>query len=174
MLNAKVELAINEQINAELYSAYLYYAMANHLESLSLPGAAHWMRMQAIEEMSHVAKFAAYLNDRRGQVKLAAIEAPPVEWESALAIFEAAYEHEIKVTGRINALVDTALQNSDHATVNFLQWFVGEQVEEEASADQVVQQLKLVDRSEGGLFMLDKELGARPLALPPELTGGGA
>jgi len=174
MLNEQIQKRINEQINAELYSSYLYYAMANYFETISLGGAAHWMRIQAIEELTHVYKFADFINDRRGEVKLAAIDAPPAEWESPLAAFEAAYEHEVMITGRINDLLDVALKHSDHATVNFLQWFVSEQVEEEANADQIVQQLKLVNQSEGGLFMLDKELGGRPVVLPPELSGGGA
>lgn len=172
MLKEPVAQKLNEQINAELYSAYLYYGMANYFEQTSLPGAAHWMRMQALEEMAHVTKFGAFINDRRGKVSLAAIAAPPATWESPLAAFEAAYVHEVMVTGLINALVDLAQQHSDHATLNFLQWFVGEQVEEEASVDQIVQQLKLIDKSEGGLFMLDKELASRPVSLPPELTGG--
>jgi len=174
MLKKKVETKINSQINAELYSSYLYYAMANYFETISLSGAAHWMRTQAMEELVHVYKFAEYVNDRQGTVKLTAIKAPPTAWKSPLAVFEEAYKHEVHVTGLINKLVDVAQAESDHATVNFLQWFVGEQVEEEASADQVVQQLKLVDKSEGGLFMLDKELGTRPATLPPEITGGGA
>ncbi len=161
MLKAKVEKAVNAQINAELYSAYLYYAMANHLETISLSGCAHWMRMQAMEEMIHVTRFADYVNDRGGNVKLAAIEAPPVKWKSVLAIFEESYKHEQQVTTNINKLVDVAMSVSDHATVNFLQWFVAEQVEEEATVDRIVNQFKLVDKSEGGVFMLDKELGAR-------------
>jgi ferritin len=172
MLNETVEKKINSQINAELFSAYLYYSMANYFESISLPGAAHWMRKQTIEEMIHVQKFVSYVNERRGTVKLEAIEGPQTEWKSPLDAFEAAYEHEIHITGRINKLLDAALKESDHATANFLQWFVAEQVEEEASADAIVQQLKLVDKSDGGLFMVDKELAGRVIVLPPELGGG--
>jgi ferritin len=172
MLNETVEKKINSQINAELFSAYLYYSMANYFESISLPGAAHWMRNQTIEEMIHVQKFVSYVNERRGTVKLEAIEGPQTEWKSPLDAFEAAYEHEVHITGRINKLLDAALKESDHATANFLQWFVAEQVEEEASADAIVQQLKLVGDNKGGLFMVDKELTGRTVALPPELTGG--
>lgn len=171
-MNETIEKKINSQINAELFSAYLYYSMANYFESISLPGAAHWMRNQVMEEMIHVQKFAAYVNERRGTVKLEAIDGPQVEWKSPLEAFEAAYEHETHITGLINKLLDAALEESDHATVNFLQWFVAEQVEEEASADAIVQQLKLVGDNKGGLFMVDKELAGRTVTLPPELSGG--
>ena len=170
VINASIEKALNDQINAELYSSYLYYSMANYLEQLSLSGAAHWMRVQALEEMSHVSKLASYLNDRQGKVVLAAIAAPPTEWNTLLELFEETYSHETEVTALINSLLDLAIANSDHATVNLLQWFVSEQVEEEASADAIVQKLKLIDNAKSGLFMLDKELAARPFVLPPELT----
>ncbi len=172
MLNETVEKKLNSQINAELFSAYLYYSMANYFESISLSGAAHWMRNQVMEELIHVQKFVTYVNERRGTVKLEAIEGPQVEWKTPLDAFEAAYEHEIHITGRINKLLDVALKESDHATANFLQWFVAEQVEEEASADAIVQQLKMVGDNKGGLFMVDKELAGRTVTLPPELTGG--
>jgi ferritin len=172
MLNETIEKKLNSQINAELFSAYLYYSMANYFESISLPGAAHWMRNQVMEELIHVQKFVAYVNERRGTVKLEAIEGPQIEWKSPLDAFEAAYEHEIHITGLINKLLDAALKVSDHATANFLQWFVAEQVEEETSADAIVQQLKMVGDSKGGLFMIDKELAGRTVTLPPELSGG--
>jgi ferritin len=170
-LSQKVQDAINDQINAELYSAYLYYSMAAYFESISLKGFSHWMRVQALEEMTHVQKFFSYLNDRGGRVLMKPIEAPPSEWASPLAIFEGAYAHEVKVTGLVNQLMDLALAESDHATCNFLQWFVGEQVEEEASADEVVQKLKLVDKTEGGLFLLDQEMDKRTFVAPPDLAG---
>jgi len=171
MLDQKVENAINDQINAELYSAYLYYSMAAYFESLSLKGFAHWMRVQALEEMSHVQKFFSYINDRGGRVVLQPIEAPLSEWASPLAIFEATYAHEVQVTGLINRLMDLALAESDHASCHFLQWFVGEQVEEEASADEIVQKLKLVNKTEGGLFLLDQEMDKRTFTAPPDLAG---
>ena len=126
MLKQNIQDAINDQINAELYSAYLYYAMAAYFESISLKGFSHWMRVQALEEMTHVQKFFSYINDRGGRVLMKPIEAPPSEWASPLAIFEAAYAHEVKVSGLVNQLMDLALAESDHATCNFLQWFVGE------------------------------------------------
>ena len=171
MIHKEVQEAINDQINAELYSSYLYYSMAAYFESLSLKGFSHWMRVQALEELTHVQKFFAYLNDRGSQVMLKAIEAPPSEWSSPLAAFEAAYAHEVKVTSLVNALMDLALAESDHATCNFLQWFVAEQVEEEASADEIVQKLLLVDKSEGGLFLLDQEMDKRTFVPPAELAG---
>lgn len=172
MLNEKMEKALNEQINAELFSAYLYYSMAAYFDSKSLTGFSHWMRSQALEEMAHAAKFVDFVSNRGGRVRLGAIEAPTVEWESPAAVFNDTYAHECHVTGLINKLMDLALSQSDHATVQFLQWFVAEQVEEEATADEVVQKLKLVDKTEGGIFMLDQEMARRPIVLPPALTGG--
>ena len=171
MVDPKVEEGINEQINAELYSAYLYYSMAQYFDALSLKGFSHWRRVQALEEMTHVQRFSSYLNDRRGRVVLRPVEAPPSEWESPLAVFEEVYAHEVRVTALINKLMDLVLARSDHASSNFLQWFVKEQVEEEASADEVVQKLKLVDKTEGGLFLLDQEMDKRTFVLPPELVG---
>jgi ferritin len=171
MVTQKIQDAINEQINAEAYSAYLYYSMAAYFESISLKGFAHWMRVQALEELTHVQKFFTYLNDRGGRVLMKPIEAPPSDWASPLAVFEAAYAHEVEVTGLVNQLMDLALAESDHATSNFLQWFVAEQVEEEASADEVVQKLKLVDKTEGGLFLLDQEMDKRTFVVPPDLAG---
>ncbi|MDJ0765173.1 MAG: ferritin [Myxococcota bacterium] len=171
MLSKRMEKAINEQINAEIFSAYLYYAMTSYFESMTLNGFAHWLRIQALEELTHAQKFVSYLNDRGARVHLSALEGPDNEWDSPLAAFEAVYEHEQKVTGLINKLMELAQQESDFATVNFLQWFIGEQVEEEAAADEMVQKLKLVDKTEGGLFLLDQEVNNRSFVLMPELTG---
>jgi ferritin len=166
MIKKKVQDALNEQIKWELYSAYLYLSMAAYFESINLSGFANWMKVQAQEEAVHAIKFFDFVNGRGGRVILAAVEAPPSEWDSALATFEAVYEHERIVTGRINDLVDLAVAESDHATNQMLQWFVTEQVEEEASADEVVQKLKLVGKEGGGLFMLDEELGQRVFTPP--------
>jgi ferritin len=171
MLKKKVEKAINDQINAELYSAYMYYSMAAYFESLSLKGAAHWMDAQAIEEMFHASKFATYVSERGGRVVLKAIEAPPTEWKTPLACFEAVAAHEAHVTDLINKLMALATAENDYATANMLQWFISEQVEEEATAGEVVQKLKLVDKTEGGLFMVDLELAKRPFKIPPVLAG---
>jgi ferritin len=161
MLSKKMETALNEQINAELYSAYIYYSMSAYFETKGLPGFAGWMRAQAMEEVAHAQKFFTYINERGGEVTLKAIEGPQTKWDSPLAVFKAAYDHEVFVSGLINKLVDLASGESDHATHNFLQWFVAEQVEEEASADEIVQKLEWIGEARSGLFMLDRELGTR-------------
>ena len=166
MLSPQMEDALNQQINAEYYSSYLYLSMSAYFESINLAGCANWMRIQAEEEMSHVMKFFHFVAERGGRVKLAAIEGPETDWEGPLAAFEATLTHEQHVTSLINRLVDLALAESDHATNNFLQWFVAEQVEEEASADAVVQQMRLMKDAPGGLFMIDRELGQRVSAAP--------
>ena len=171
MLNKEIEAAINDQINAEIYSSSLYYAMAAYFDSLSLKGFAHWLRVQALEELTHVQKFFAYVQGRGGRVLMKPVEGPPNDWSTPLAAFEAVLEHEQHVTARINNLMDLSIKASDHASANFLQWFVGEQVEEEASAEEVVQQLKLVEKTEGGLFLLDREMDKRTFVLPPDLVG---
>jgi ferritin len=161
MLDKKMEDAINKQLNAELYSSYLYLSMAAFFESKDLPGFASWMRVQAQEELSHAMKFYDYLVQRGARVSLTQIEEPPTEWESQVAVFEHVYEHEQMVTGLINDLVDLAVSLGDHATNNFLQWYVAEQVEEEESASGVLQKVKLAGDAPSGLFMLDSELGQR-------------
>lgn len=171
MLNEKIQEAFNKQINAELYSSYLYLSMAAYFESVNLPGAANWMRCQAQEEVVHAIKFYTFTNERSGRVLLTGIQGPPTEWDSPLHVYQEAYQHETKVTGMINALVDLALQERDHASNTFLQWFVTEQVEEEASADAVVQKLKLAGSDGSGLFMIDRELATRVFT-PPPLAGG--
>ena len=166
MIGKKMEKALNEQINAELYSAYLYLSMVAYFESVNLTGFATWMRAQTQEEMMHAMKIYDFINERGGRVILTAIETPPSEWNSPLAAFEAAYAHEQLVTGRINDLVNLAVEEKDHATNAFLQWFVNEQVEEETSADNVVQNLKMAQNAPGALFMIDHELGQRVFTSP--------
>ncbi len=161
MLSTKVQDALNSQINAELYSAYLYLAMTAYFEAENLHGFANWMRVQAGEEMTHAMKIYDFVNERNGRVVLKPVAGPPTEWESPLAVFEKAYQHEQEVTGLINRLVDLSIGESDHATQSFLKWFIDEQVEEEANADNVVQDLRRVANSAHGLFMLDRELGGR-------------
>jgi len=133
MISKKIEKALNKQINAELYSAYLYLSMVAYFESVNLPGFANWMKVQTQEELMHAMKIYDFVNERGGRVVLKAIEAPPTEWDSPLDAFEATYKHEQKVTGLINNLVNLAIEEKDHATSSFLQWFVNEQVEEESS-----------------------------------------
>ena len=170
MLSEKMRDALDEQLNWELYSAYLYVSMAAYFDSVNLPGFANWMRVQAQEELMHAYKFYNYVNGRGSRVILRPIEGPPTEWDSPVAVFEAACEHEQKVTGRINDLVNLAASENDHATNIFLQWFVTEQVEEEATANGVVQKLKLIGDAKGALYMLDREMGQRVFT-PPVSTG---
>ncbi|MBN1202807.1 MAG: ferritin [Anaerolineae bacterium] len=168
MLSDKMQVAMNKQINAELHSAYIYLAMAAYFEAENLSGFGNWMRIQAQEELGHAMRFFDFINERLGRVILEPIEAVPAEWDSPLAVFEAAYKHEQKISGLIHDLVNLALEEKDHSTNSFLQWFVDEQVEEEASADAVVQQLRLVGDSGYGLFVLDRELGQRQLGAEAE------
>jgi len=172
MLNKKIEDALNAQINAELYSAYLYMSMGAYLDSMNLAGFSNWMSIQIQEELAHVQKFYHYINDRGGRVILEAIDKPKTEWDSVLDVFEATYRHEQKVTSLINGLVKVAREENDNATYNFLQWFVSEQVEEEASADGMVQKLKLVGDSGPGIFMIDQEATQR--VFTPPATSAGA
>jgi len=166
MVNREIEGALNQQLNAELYSSYLYLSMSAYFQTINLLGFANWMRIQAQEELVHAMKFYDFINERNGRVILQQVEAPPTEWSSPLDVFEGAYKHEQKVTGLINDLVNLAVGERDHATNIFLQWFVTEQVEEEASADEVVQKLKLVGDDSSGLFMLDGEMGQRVFTPP--------
>ena len=166
MLSEKMQEALNGQLNAELYSSYLYLSMAAYFQEINLGGFANWMRVQAQEELTHAMKFYNFINGRGGRVLLKSIEGPPTEWKSVLNVFEATLEHEIKVTGLINELVELAMDEHDHATNIFLQWFVSEQVEEEDSANDVIQKLKLMGDARGGLFMLDRELGQRTFTPP--------
>ena len=172
MLSKKMEGALNGQINAETYSAYLYLSMSACLQSLNLPGFASWMRVQAREEMAHAMKIYDYVHERGGRVTLQPIEGPPTEWASPLEAFEQAYKHEQKVTGLINDLVSLAVSENDNATNIFLQWFVTEQLEEEASADEVVQKLKLAPDAPDAMFMLDREMAQRVFASPATGEGG--
>jgi ferritin len=166
MISKTMEKALNAQVNAELYSAYLYLSMEAYFKSLNLNGFANWMRVQTQEEITHATKIYDFINERGGRVLLEGIDGPPTDWNSPLAVFEAVYVHEQKVTGLINELVNLAIKEKDHATNNFLQWFVSEQVEEEASADELIQQLKMMEKAPGGMFMLDRELGQRVFTPP--------
>ena len=166
MISAKMEKSINEQINAELYSAYLYLSMKAYFESENLKGFANWMDVQNKEETFHAMKFYTFLADRGGKIKLTSIGGPKTEWKSPLEVFEDVLAHEIKVTKLINNLVDLAITEKDHASNALLQWYVTEQVEEEMNADNIVRQLKLMGEAPGGIFMLDKELATR-VFVPP-------
>ena len=166
MIGKKMQDALNEQVNAEFYSAYLYLSMVAYFESINLPGFATWMRAQTQEELLHAMKIYDYVNERGGRITLKSIAEPQAEWKSPLAAFEAAYGHEQKVTGLINGLVNLANEEKDIAANTFLQWFVHEQVEEEESAETVVNKLKLVADASDGMNMLDNEMGQRVFTPP--------
>ena len=161
MLSKKMVKELNKQINAEYFSSYLYLSMSGWFESNGLSGFANWMRLQAKEESFHAEKIFDYVHERGGRVILAAIEKPESKWQNPLEIFKAALKHEEMISGCINDLVNVAIDEKDHATNNFLQWFVAEQVEEEATAGGIVDKLNLIGKDSAGLFALDIEMGKR-------------
>lgn len=171
MISEKLEKALNQQINAEYFSSYLYLSMSSFFDFKGLPGMATWMRFQAQEEMIHAMKFYDFVLERDGRVLLAEIESPQTEWDSALNVFEEAYAHEQKVTGMINNLVSLAREEKDYAADSFLQWFVDEQVEEEASVTAVLDQLRLVGDNGMGLYMIDGQLSQRQPPADPNAAG---
>jgi ferritin len=164
--------ALNKQINAELYSAYIYMAMSAQCSRDGLKGVANWFFCQTQEEMTHALRLYDYVNSVGEHALLAAIDGPPTEFESVNHMFQAALEHEQKVTTMINNLVDLARKENDHATEVFLQWFVNEQVEEEESVNEVLGQLKLAGSDGRAMLLVDRDLGARTFAMPPDLARG--
>jgi ferritin len=158
--------SLNEQLNFEYYSAYIYFSMSAYFQAKGLKGCANWMRVQYQEELVHVDKFFDFILERGGKVALSEIDKPPATWKTNLAVFQSALEHEEKVTARIGKLVDTARAEKDHASENFLQWFVAEQVEEEASVGEIVDEIKLAGEEGGGMYMIDKELAGRVFTPP--------
>ena len=166
MINDRVRESLNTQINREIYSAYLYLSMSAYFSSMNLAGFANWMKVQVQEELTHAEKMYTFIIERGGRVVLTSIEAPPTDWSSPLDVFEATLKHEQGVTAMIGQLVEIAEKEKDHATCNFLQWFVNEQVEEESSAEAIIQQLRLVKDAPGALFMIDRELGQRTFTPP--------
>jgi len=167
MINKKVEKALNEQITREIYSSLLYLSMAGYYTIKNLSGFANWMFVQTKEEMDHAMKFFNYLLDRGGDTKIGAMEAPKANWKSPLDAFEAAYKHEQYITASINNLADIAIKEKDHATNNLVQWFINEQVEEEANVDEIINKLKMMEGFPGGLIMMDAELKTRVYVPPP-------
>ena len=170
MIDEKVRTALCLQINKELYSAYFYVAMVAYFEGKNLKGFSNWMQVQVKEEMTHADKMLRYLLDRGGKPHFDAIDQPPSEWVSPLALFESALHHETVVTKSINDLLDVALAARDHATAQFLQWFVSEQVEEEASFGAVVEQLRMAGDNGAAIMMIDRELATR--VFTPPAAGG--
>jgi len=161
MIPTKMEDLINAQINAEMYSSYLYLSMSAWCSDKNWNGFAHWLRLQAQEELAHAMKFYDYLNERGGTIKLVAIAAPKADWKDIPAIFKEVYAHEQKVTGMINAMMTEAIKQKDYASEIMLQWFVTEQVEEEANASDIVATLEKIGPATGGLYHLDHQLGKR-------------
>ena len=161
MLSKKMEKALNAQVNAEFYSSYLYLSMAADFGAKNLEGFASWMQIQAQEEWGHGMKIYNYILEKGGKVKLEAIEAPQTSWNSPLAAFEATFKHEQHVTSLINDLASLAIDEKDHATGIFLQWFISEQVEEESTASGILEKLKMIGDNPQGLFMMDGNLAAR-------------
>ena len=161
MLSSKMLQSLTDQINAELYSAYLYLAMSARCEALNFPGAAKWLSIQAGEEYDHAEKIMKYIVERRSEGKLQAIKEPPSHWSKMAEVFRDVLTHEQEITKRINQLVELARQEKDYATESFLQWFVDEQVEEESSADAIRQRLEMVGDSVQGLLLMDRELAQR-------------
>jgi ferritin len=168
MLNKKIEKKINEQINEELFSAYLYLAMSAYCEDINLPGFANWMNVQFEEEQFHAKKFINYINERGGRVELEAIEKPQVKWDDMIDVFEETLKHEQHITSKINGMMDLAVNERDHATISFLNWYVDEQVEEENTADDILNRLKMIEGKGNGMLMLDKEMAARVFTAPAE------
>lgn len=171
MLSDKMRKALNEQITKEFHSAYLYMSMSAWFEAKNLPGFATWMRIQAQEESCHALIFFNYVCERGSEVVLGAIEAPPTTFEDAVDVYTQTLAHEQFITNSINKIMDLAIKESDYATRAMLQWFVTEQVEEEASATQILERLKLMKGSGNALLMMDRQLGARTFAVPSPLAG---
>jgi ferritin len=163
MISKKMEAAINKQINLEIQSALMYLQMSAHFAHENLNGFSHWMRIQHSEELVHANKLFDYLLQRDGEVTITAVAAPPQKWKTTLAGCEAAYAAEVNNTRQINALMDQAIKENDHATRVILEWFVEEQVEEESSSLNLIKQVQLAANAPGAILLLDRELGARQL-----------
>ncbi len=170
MINNNMASAFNKQINAEFYSSYLYLSMCAYLEDMSLLGLANWMKIQYQEELAHAMGMFDYLNSRGGRVALEQIDKPPHNWNSPLHVFEEVLKHEEYVTSLIWALADTAETEKDRAAMTFLKWYIDEQVEEEATANDLVSKLKLIGTDANALLQFDKDLAAR--VFNPPVIGG--
>ena len=164
MINSKIAAALNDQLNMEYHSAYSYLAMSAYFLTQNLNGFAHWMRVQAQEELAHGMKIYDFLDDREAEIRFRALDAPKQSWDSPLDVFEDSLAHEQKVSQSIYNIADLALSERDHATHTFLQWFIAEQVEEEAAVKELIDTLKLVGAEGNGLFLLDRDLARRDRA----------
>jgi len=161
MLSKKMQDALNKHLNEEFYSSYLYLSMAAHFEEENLKGFANWFKVQSQEEYGHAMKFYSFIVQTGGQVMLKEIGAPKTSWKSVMEAFKDTLAHEQKITDLIHKLVDNAMQAKDYATNNFLQWFVTEQVEEISMVEEIIHKLGMIGDNKGGLYMMDRELGAR-------------
>ncbi len=161
MLNKAMLDKLNDQLAKEAYSAYLYYSMVGYFETVNLKGFANWMLIQAQEEMTHVHRLFTYINDRGAQVQLSALDQPPNTWESVEGCVAETLEHECMISASINECVTLAMQENDHPTNTMLQWFVTEQVEEEANANDLLQKVRMIGDNSSGLYLLDNELSKR-------------
>jgi ferritin len=166
MIQKEVLDTLNQQINAETYSAYMYLSMSAYFETLGLSGFAHWMKIQYQEEAAHMIKFFNYVTERGGKVVLKAVEQVPVDFDGVVDVFEKTLTHEIYVTSLINNLIEVSIKAKDHAAQSFLKWFIDEQVEEEANVEKILATLKLINGQGNGIFMLDRELGQRVFVDP--------
>jgi len=174
MINEKVGKVLNEQINKEFYSAYLYLSMSAYFSDLGLLGFANWMRIQAQEEQAHAMLMYDFLISRGEKVVLTAIDAPKGTWTSSIQVMEEVLEHEIFVTGLINNIITVAEEVKDRATMSYFNWFIDEQVEEEANAQDIISKLKLIGDDKSALYLLDKDLSARVFVQPMMKGGAGA
>ena len=166
MIKKEVLDAINEQINAETYSAYMYLSMAAYFEEMGLSGFSNWMRVQYQEESAHALKFFNYITERGGKVVLKAVAQVPVDFNGVVDVFEHTLNHEINVTEKINNLMNVAVAANDHATQSFLKWFIDEQVEEESNVEKILATLKLINGEGNGIFMIDREMSQRVFVDP--------
>ena len=166
MITKRMEKAINDQINKEFYSAYLYLAMSAYCNKLGMTGCEHWFRIQYDEEVIHMTKMFDYIMHHGGEARLLKIDEPPADFGSILGAFEASQKHERFVTASINELLNVAGEEKDHATQVFLQWFVTEQVEEEANGKEIVDRLRMIGDNGAALMMIDDKLGLRPPPAP--------
>ena len=167
MISEKMQAALNEQVNQEFYSAYMYLAMSSYCNTMGLPGFSHWMRMQYEEENMHVTRMFDYIQDQGGAVHLKVIAEPEQEYGTPLEIFEKTLEHEQYVTNLIHRLMDLAIEERDYATQTFLQWYVTEQVEEESNVNDILAPLRMVGDDKGGLMMIDQQLMSRLVPAAP-------
>lgn len=171
MINEKVAKVLIEQINKELYSAYLYLSMSAYFSDIGLLGFASWMRVQTQEEQAHAMLMYDFLINRGEKVTLAAVDAPPNDWKNPLSVMEEVLEHEVYVTSLINNIITVAEEVKDRATMSYFNWFIDEQVEEEANAQDIISKLKLIGEDKSALYLLDKDLSAR-VFVPPVMKAG--